>query len=69
MAITFSQHPDNNAIVDIPVEIDFSGYSVVSGVAVPLHIQKFFNGSLLLDISVQSAALNTGLTNADFTAQ
>jgi hypothetical protein len=68
-AVTFNEHPDNNAIVDIPVEIDFSDYRVINRVRVPFHIQKFFNGSLLLDVTVQSAALNTGLTTTDFAAQ
>jgi hypothetical protein len=69
VAVAFNEHPDNNALVDIPVELDFSDYRVVNGVRIPFHIQKFFNGTLLLDITVQSVALNTGLTNAVFSAQ
>jgi hypothetical protein len=69
VALTFSEHPDNNALTNIPVEVDFSNYQAVNGVKIPFRIQKFFNGTLFLDVTVQSAALNSGLTNADFTAQ
>lgn len=69
VALAFNAHPDNNAAVDIPVELDFFDYRAVSGVNVPFRIQKIFNGSLLLDLTVQSAVLNSGLTNSAFTAQ
>ena len=41
-AITFDVHPDNNALLDIPVEVRFSDFRSVSGVQIPFHIQKFF---------------------------
>jgi hypothetical protein len=69
VALTFNEHPDNNALANIPVEVDFSNYQVVNGVKIPFRIQKYFNGTLLLDVTVQSAALNSGLTNTDFAAQ
>jgi hypothetical protein len=68
-AITFNIHPDNNALLDIPVEIDFSDYRPVSGVQIPFHIQKFLNNSLLLDFQVQSAAINSGLSASEFAIQ
>jgi hypothetical protein len=33
----------------IAVEIAFSGYQKMNGITVPARIQKYFNGSLLLD--------------------
>lgn len=68
-ALTFNTHPDNNALVNIPVEIDFGNYQRVNGVLVPTHIQKFLNGTPLLDITVQSTTINTGLSTAEFAAQ
>jgi len=61
-AITYNIHPDDNALLDIPVEIDFSDYRPVSGAQIPFHIQKFLNNSLLLDLQVQNAAINSGLS-------
>jgi hypothetical protein len=69
VALTFNTHPDNNALASIPIEVDFSNYQVVNGVRIPFRIQQFFNGTLFLDITVQSAALNSGLASTDFTAQ
>jgi hypothetical protein len=69
VALTFNDHPDNDALPNIPVEIDFSNYQAVNGARVPFRIQKFFNGSLLLDITIQSAVLNSGLSNAAFSVQ
>jgi hypothetical protein len=66
VALTFNAHPDNNALANIPVEVDFSNYQVVNGVKIPFRVQQFFNGTLFLDITVQSAALNAGLTSTDF---
>jgi hypothetical protein len=66
VAITFNAHPDNNASTNLPVEIDFSNYQSVNGVQVPFRIQKLFNGSVLFDLTIQSAILNSGLTDGAF---
>ncbi len=66
VAITYYVHPDNDLLLNIPVEVDFSSYKPVQGVQTPFHVQKFFNGNLLFDLSVQSVNMNTGLTTAAF---
>jgi hypothetical protein len=68
-AIRFNTHPDNDATTNIPVEIDFSDYQSVSGAAMPFKIQKFLNGALFLDITIQSATLNSGLSDSAFAVQ
>jgi len=65
-AITFNIHPDNNLLLDIPVEIDFSNYTSVSGAQVSYHIQKYINNSLVLDLQLQDATFNSGLTVNSF---
>jgi hypothetical protein len=69
VAIMFNTHPDNNALLQIPVEIRFSDYRSTNGAQVPFHIQKFLNNVLLLDLQIQSVSLNTGLTSATFAVQ
>jgi hypothetical protein len=66
VAVSFNTHPDNDAGTNIPVEIDFSNYQKVSGVQIPFHVQKFLNNSLFLDVTVQSAVLNSGIPQSDF---
>jgi hypothetical protein len=66
VALTFNTHPDIDAGTNIPVEIDFSNYQQVNGVQIPFHVQKFLNGSLFLDVTVQSVVLNSGLPASDF---
>jgi hypothetical protein len=66
-AITFSMHPDNDTGTNIPVEIDFSNYQAFSGAQVPTHIQKYLQGTLLIDLSVSAATFNTGIPLSDFT--
>jgi hypothetical protein len=68
-AVTFNIHPDNNALLDIPIEIRFTDYRAVNGAQVPFHIEKFLNNGLVLDLQFQSAALNSGLTVTEFAAQ
>jgi hypothetical protein len=66
VGLRFTTHPDDNALLDIPVEIHFSNYKAVSGVQVPFHIQKFLQGTPLLDLSVTAVQINSGLTDGNF---
>jgi hypothetical protein len=68
-AVTFVVHPDDNELVDIPVEIRFSDYRSASGNQVPFHVQKFVNNTLVLDIQIQNVSFNTGLSATDFAIQ
>jgi len=52
-AVTFNAHADNNVLSNIPVEIDFSAYQIVGGVNVPMHIQKYTQGTLTIDLTLQ----------------
>jgi hypothetical protein len=69
VAIAFNIHPDNNALLDIPTEIRYSNYQNVNGVLIPFHVQKFINNTLNLDLQFQTAALNSGVTAAQISAQ
>jgi hypothetical protein len=69
VALVFQTHPDTDALTNILVEVDFSNYQSINGVLIPFSIQKFLNGSLFLDITIQSAVLNSGLAQSVFTAQ
>lgn len=69
VAVVFDQHPDilnNNVPWNIPVEVDFSDYQAISGVQVPMHIQKSVGGAPRLDIHVTDATFNTGLALSAF---
>jgi hypothetical protein len=66
-AITFNIHPDNNALLDIPVEVRFSDYRRVSGAQIPFHLQKFVNNGLVLNLQFESAVVNSGLPATTFT--
>jgi hypothetical protein len=66
-AILFNSHPDGDATTNIPIEIDFSNYRSIGGINVPARIQRFLQGTLLVDISITSAAFNTGLQLSSFT--
>jgi hypothetical protein len=68
VALDFNTHPDNDARANIPVEIVYSNYQTTNGILMPFRIQKFLNGSLFIDFTVQSVALNTGLTSSTFNA-
>jgi len=66
VAIAFSTHPDNNALLDIPIELRFSDYRPTGGAQIAFHVQKFINNSLALDLQFSSATLNSGLPPATF---
>jgi hypothetical protein len=69
VAMTFNIHPDNNALLDIPIEVRFSDYRSVNGAQVPFHVQRFLNNGLVLDLQLQNAAINSGLSASEFTIQ
>lgn len=69
VALAFNTHPDGNALIDIPVKVQFSDYQSTSGALVPLHVQKFLNRSLVLDLQFDNATLNSGLGAASFQLQ
>jgi hypothetical protein len=66
LGFVFNTHPDNDATYEIPVDIEMAGYQTFSGFLVPTHIQRIVQGSLALDISLLSAAFNTGLQDISF---
>jgi hypothetical protein len=68
-SILFNTHPDANANINIAVEMDFSDYQASNGVMVPFSIHELLNGSLFLDITIQSASVNSGLPASEFTTQ
>ncbi|HTF24122.1 MAG TPA: hypothetical protein VK937_09400 [Candidatus Limnocylindria bacterium] len=67
MASDFNFHPDTDASLDLPVEVQFSGWQLVNGFQVPSRIQKSLQGSLTLDLSGVTISVNTGLPQSDFT--
>lgn len=69
VSISFNTHADNNALINIPIEIRFSDYQVVQGVLVPYHIQKYIQNGLALDVTVTGVQVNSGLSATDFQAQ
>lgn len=68
-ALAFNQHPDDDAGVDISIQVRFSDYRAVNGVQIPFHIQSYTNNTLTLDIQIQTAILNSGLTASAFAIQ
>lgn len=69
VALAFNIHPDGNASLDIPTQIQFSNYQAVNGMLVPFHVQKFLNNSLVLDLQFTNATFNSGLAAANFQIQ
>lgn len=69
VSYAFNSHPDDNAALDIPTEMRYSNYQNIGGGQLPLHVQKFINNTLAVDLQFQKASLNTGLTAAQISAQ
>jgi len=69
VSILFHAHPDTDALVNIPTQINFSNYQAVQGISVPYRIQKYIQNGLVLDMALTSVELDTGLTGSDFQAQ
>ncbi len=69
VALAYSEHPDSNSLTDIAVEVRFAEYRSVGGVLVPYRVTKLMNGSVVLDLVVKAATINTGLSDDQFALQ
>jgi hypothetical protein len=69
VALAFNTHPDGNALLDIPVQVQFSNYQPTSGVEVPLHVRKWLNSTLVLDLQFTSTSVNSGVPASTFALQ
>ena len=67
MALDYNMHPDYDADTNLPAEIRFGAYQSFNGVKAPTRIQKYVNNSLVLDLTVTSAAANSGVSPSAFT--
>ena len=56
-SLGFDFHPEDDALTNIPVLIRYSDYRKVNGAQLPFRIQKFVNNGLVLDLTVDSAAV------------
>lgn len=56
--LTYTVHPSNGVQTPIAIEVRYSDYRTVDGAQIPFHITRYVNGSLQLDILVNSAQLN-----------
>ena len=69
LALGFNLHADDDMNTNIPDEIRFANFQVVNGIKIPFHFQQILNGGVVLDVTVTSAILNTGLLDSVFTLQ
>ncbi len=65
-AIKFDAHPDNDALGKIPIEVDYSDYRSMNGITLPTHIQKYVQGTLMIDLHISAAEYNTGIALSTF---
>ena len=56
-SISFTEHPEQDASTDFPVEIRYSDYRDINGVKLPFHVQKYVRGGLTLDLQAENATI------------
>jgi hypothetical protein len=66
LAIEFTLHPDNNTHCDIPVEVRYADYRLIDGVLIPFRVQRLILNGLDVDLSLESALVNSGISNSEF---
>jgi hypothetical protein len=66
LVLDFNIHPDNDANTNIPVEIQFGNLQNNNGALVPFRVQKYLQGSLLLDLVVTNVSINSGVPQSAF---
>lgn len=56
--LKYNLHPDDNSSVNLHVEVRYNDYKNVSGVELPMHIERYVNGSLQVSVDLDSATVN-----------
>jgi hypothetical protein len=56
--LSFNIHPDNNATIDLPVVVQFSNYTSINGLWLPLHIDRYVNSTLNLSLELTASSLS-----------
>jgi hypothetical protein len=69
VAIIFNTHPDTDALTDIPVRIEFSGYRTTQAATVPYRIKRYVQNGLALDLAITTVVFNSGPSATEFQAQ
>lgn len=69
IALEYNAHPDANELQNIPVRIEYGSYGAAGSGNTPYHIQKYLQGTLLLDIAVSEVALNVTIPASEFSLQ
>lgn len=59
-------HPEKATTIDMPHEMQFSGYKVIDGVLVPSSIAETIVGQHTYTIQLNQVTFNTGLQDSDF---
>jgi hypothetical protein len=59
-------HPNTNANLNTPREVQFSNYSVINGILVPQTITEIIGGQQTWTIQLSQINFNVGLTDNDF---
>ncbi|MBS1823384.1 MAG: hypothetical protein JST61_15650 [Acidobacteria bacterium] len=57
-SLKYSLHPDSNSFSNVQVEVRYSNYKNISGVELPMHTERYVNGSLQLSIDIDSATVS-----------
>ena len=57
VALRYSVRPDSGADVRIPIVVKFSDYRNINGVEIPYRIERYVNGTLQLQINLQSSQI------------
>ena len=67
--LTYQSHSDRNSQINFRIEVRYSDYQATDGIQIPMHIQRYLNGVLSLDIHISSVVLNNGLAPTQFQLQ
>ena len=56
--VAYTVPPDDGSPVLIPIEIHFSDYRTIQDAQIPFRIQRYVNGTLQLDLTVEAAQIS-----------
>src|SRR5262249_42709821 len=64
--VRYTEYADDEPGSGLPVELVFSDYRPVNGLAIPYRREKWIEGRLASSVALDAVTFNTGLSDADF---
>ncbi|MCU1284168.1 MAG: hypothetical protein JWO13_518 [Acidobacteriales bacterium] len=67
--LIYHRHAPSNLKISVPIQVNYSDYRQIHGVAIPFHVEQFIRGHLASSTDIKSFDVNVGVDTSIFQAR